>query len=101
MKTPRKFDDIVQHLRGFIEEHVCAPHEWYVGLATDAEENLFQYHKVDRQRDSWIYRMAENPEVAWSVQHYLLKLGCHGETRPKESAATMIYVYLKSDRNTP
>ena len=101
MKTKGKIGEIAFDLRGFIEEHARAPHQWYVGLAADAEEKLFKHHKVKRHRDSWIYRMADSPEVARTIQENFLKLGCDGEPRPDEPKASVVYVYLKSRETTP
>jgi len=89
------------HLRGFIEEHACAPHQWYVGLASDAEEKLFQHHKVNRHANSWIYRMADSPETARSVHEKFLRLGCDGEQHANELNATDVYIYLKSHKTSP
>ena len=101
MKTLREFSEIVLHLRSFINEHACASHQWYVGLASDAEEKLFQHHKVNRQANSWIYRMADSPEAARSVHENFLRLGCDGEQYPNELNATDVYIYLKSHKTKP
>ena len=93
--------DIITDLQGFIQRHSNTPQEWYVGLASDAEEMLFNHHKVHRHIDSWIYRMADSSEVARHAHDACLQWECDGEKYPNDFVGTFVYAYLKSVNTIP
>lgn len=88
--------DSMLQLHQFIENHGYNAKLWCVGIAVNAEEVLFVQHKVDRKRDSWIYRLADSSDTARAVYDSLIKLGCRGNPEQNEPRGTMVYVYLKS-----
>lgn len=61
--------------------------DWYVGIATNAEERLFQDHNVDKENGRWIYRDAQSETDARDTEQHLLnnysfKGGAGGGIRP-------------------
>ena len=93
--------DIITDLNCFFEQSGHPPVDWYVGIASDAERKLFNDHKVSRHLDSWIYRIADNSEIARSVQKDYLNLGCCGPMYPEDSKGIMVYAYLRSANTFP
>ena len=45
---------------------------WYVGIATNAKNRLFQDHKVDEKNGYWIYQEASSETDARDTETYLL-----------------------------
>lgn len=52
--------------------------QFYIGITEDVEERLFGYHRVQRTNHWWIYRFADNEEIAREVEKYYLNLGMRG-----------------------
>jgi hypothetical protein len=93
--------DIVIDINSFVEQCGGANHDWYVGVTADAEHKLFDGHKVNRQLDSWVYRIADNSDVARNVKKAYLALGFDGANDGAESTGIVVYAYLKSGDTTP
>lgn len=93
--------DIIIDFQGFMQQHGHKPAEWYVGIAADAEHHLFEHHKVNRTFDSWIYRVADNSEIARVVHETCLKWKCQGQSYPGDFRGVAVYAYLRSNNTRP
>ncbi|MHB0991812.1 MAG: hypothetical protein ACYC3O_01870 [Burkholderiales bacterium] len=71
--------------------------EWYVGVAEDAEQTLFESHGLDRDRDLWIYRPALTERATETVLRYFMDIlqtaGDFPDQIPPE--ATIVFAYRK------
>lgn len=45
---------------------------WYIGIATNPRERLFDNHCVDKDHGGWIHRVAFNETDARDTEAYLL-----------------------------
>ena len=88
--------DIVIDINSFVEQCGGAKYDWYVGVTADAEHQLFHGHKVNRLFDSWIYRVADNSEIARNVKKTYLTLGFDGDDDGEKLTGIVVYAFLKS-----
>ncbi len=51
---------------------------WYIGIAEDPRERLFNEHSVSEKEDIWIYRITSSSEIASNVEQHFLDLGMYG-----------------------
>ena len=61
-------DEILAHVR----QEGSLPSNWYVGIACQPTECLFNRHCVPAQNSWWIYRQAASSEDARVVEKFLL-----------------------------
>lgn len=45
---------------------------WYVGIAADPRDRLFNDHSVDEMNDNWIFRTATSSSVARKIERYFI-----------------------------
>ena len=75
---------------------------WYVGIAKDPRDRLFNGHGVQEKGDWWIYRQAESSDAARSVEsRFVNALGTAGGTGGGDPDSTFVYAYKKSAHTTP
>ena len=61
-------DEIVKH----ISENGGQYEDWYVGIAADPKDRLFNDHNVSEEDDLWIYCPARSSAVARKVEKYFI-----------------------------
>lgn len=92
-----KPEDVVkQEIKSYIDSRHRVYHDWYVGVAENAEERLFEDHGVQRVGDSWIYRKCFTEESARRVEDYFINLGCDGAPGGGNENSVFVYAYKKS-----
>lgn len=70
--------------------------EMYIGVTTDAQKRLFDYHQVDKDKDWWVYSKADDENTAKDVENRFLKLGMRGGfdvNRNSSGATYFVYCY--------
>lgn len=68
-------------------------HDWYVGVADNAQERLFKGHNVNKSKGAWLYRNTGSALTARGIEAIFVKKGCKcGDTR-KEHNPCSVYVY--------
>ena len=77
--------------------------DWYVGVADNPKEALFKKHKLDPDRDIWMYKQALSLAACKTVQRYFLDtLNTDGEPPANGTEDTdCVYLYKKSARTVP
>ena len=88
-------------IKAYIDKQGKPYQSWYVGIASDARERLFQGHNVSEKGDQWIYDQCPDDQGARSVEEALLKLGCDGDIGGGDESTTYIYAYFKSSNTIP
>ena len=64
--------------------------EWYVGVAADPGQRLFEGHNVSQEGGAWIYKDAGSESMAKIVEAIFHKKGCKGGQGGTDSSH---YVY--------
>ena len=67
--------------------------DFYVGVAKNAENRLFNEHLVLKKGQWWIYIPADSPETARKVEQHYLNLGMRGGNNATEKNAYKVYCY--------
>jgi hypothetical protein len=69
--------------------------DWYVGIAADPRDRLFNDHNVDEQNGFWIYEQATSASVARQVEKAYLDTGHDGGGGGGDEESTYVYAYVK------
>ncbi len=79
----------------YIQENGNNPSQWYVGIASDPEDRLFNDHNVPKIQHPFIYDNAQTEENARAVEKYLVdSLGTKGNPGGGDKSTTWVYAYL-------
>lgn len=95
-------EEIIREISTYMEEQGGFPNDWYVGIAEDAREALFNNHHVDWERGRWLFQPADSSCEAKGIEeHFLIIVGTDGGNSDGNGAARQVYAYRKSYRTTP
>lgn len=93
---------VLSYLNNKLRQHSDSVNsQWYVGIASDPKNRLFNDHSVDEDKDKWAYSAADCDNIARAVEKHFLDAGCDGGAGGGDSATKTVYVYLKSGRTNP
>lgn len=74
---------------------------WYVGIASDPKDRLFNEHNVD-ENSWWIYRQAESSQSARNVEELIIKTyHTDGGTGGGDHSTKYVYAYKKTSTTNP
>lgn len=77
--------------------------DWFVGVSAEPERALFDEHRVDRQRDPWIYKPALSGKATRTVLAYFRETlhtdGADCASAPAD--ATFVFMFRKGDETMP
>ena len=71
---------------------------WYVGIAENPRQRLFNDHNVSEVGDAWIFRETQDTNVARSIEDYFVDLGTDGGSGGGSLATRFIYAYKKTNK---
>ena len=95
-------DKIKSDVEAYIQQGGGGHSAWYVGIAKDPRDRLFNGHGVQEKGDWWIFRQAESSGAARSVEsHFVNALGTDGGTGGGLPDSTFVYAYKKTAHTTP
>jgi hypothetical protein len=90
-------ETVKQEIKEHIKSRGGAYSDWYVGIAADASQRLFNDHNVDRKKDYWIYRECESSGAAREVEEYFTNtLGTDGGPGGGDQSTRSVYAYKKT-----
>lgn len=88
---------IISEFKEYMNDHGGAATSWYVGVATDPEDRLFNEHSVQRNGDAWIYDEAYSAEAAASIEKYFIEIvGTDGSGGGWTGTSDWVYLYRKA-----
>ncbi len=91
-------EQIKSEIKSFINTNGGAYSDWYVGI-TEVPKRRLKEHGVT---DAWIYRQANNVEVARKIEKYFVEiLGTDGGTGGGDEDAVYVYAYKKKRHTIP
>lgn len=70
--------------------------DWYVGIAADRRERLFNGHRVKEQGDAWIYRRCRSCAEARAIEAHFLNSGMDGGPGGGDDTTRSVYAYRKT-----
>ncbi|MCH7903982.1 MAG: hypothetical protein IH944_05370 [Armatimonadetes bacterium] len=87
---------IAQEIVKYVEARDSRYARWYVGIARDSADRLFNQHDVSENNGWWIRRQAGSAAAARDIEQYLLRLGFDGGTGGGDHSTTNVYAYYKT-----
>ncbi len=89
--------EIISEIKSYIAECGGSYSGWYVGIASDPKQRLFNDHNVDEKNSSWIYHETENSSSARDIEDYFVNtLGTDGGTGGGDYSSRYVYAYKKT-----
>jgi hypothetical protein len=92
---------VYNEIEAHIKKQGGAYSDWYIGIASDWENRLFNEHQVPRKDYWFITRQCQNNQAARNVEEALLKLGCDGGGGGGDDKTVYVYAYLKGTMTNP
>jgi hypothetical protein len=93
----------VETVKREINEHIQnrggAYSDWYVGIASDPRDRLFNDHNVSKENGHWVFRECENADDARDVEYYFVyTLRTDGGPGGGDNTTKYVYAYRKTSR---
>lgn len=94
---------IKYEILAYIKEFGGNFHEWYIGIAADPKQQMFEHHGVNQTDDIWLYKQALTFTACKTVQQYFLQTqSIDGEpVITGDEDTDCVYLYKKSTRTKP
>ena len=67
-------DKIIADIENYIQDNGANFANWYVGIAADPRDRLFDDHGVREHGDLWIFRLATSSAIAREVEDYFIDI---------------------------
>lgn len=94
-------ETIITEIKAFMAKWGGRCTDWYIGIASDPRQRLFNNHNVNEKSDGWIYREAFNSDSARQVETYFIDtLKTSGDTGGGDSTTKFVYAYKKATHTT-
>jgi hypothetical protein len=74
--------------------------EWYVGVAADPRDRLFNGHAVNEQTDKWIYDWCSTSAEAREIEQYFIGQGTQGGPGGGDTTTRSVYAYKVASHTT-
>ena len=88
-----KQQEIINAFNAYIHKRGASYSQWYVGVAADPRERLFNDHRVNEQTDSWIYDACSSSNEARAVEQHFIAQGTRGGPGGGDASTKSIYAY--------
>ncbi len=90
-------DQIVDEFLVYMHQHGGQWRDWYVGVASDPKDRLFNNHNVVEQGGVWIHSGNTGTEtVARADERHFLDQGCDGGPGGGSYLTKFVYAYKKT-----
>lgn len=85
---------IARAFEDYIRNNDSDYRNWYVGIASEPRERLFNDHNVDEQKGQWLYSEATSADAARVVERYFVNVkGTKGGSGEGDSNSCYVYAY--------
>ena len=94
---------IKHEILAYIKEFGGEFGDYYVGVSADPMDALLTMHKIDKDKDPWLYKQALTHRAARTVQSYFLERLKADGTPVMDGDETIdcVYIYKKSAGTNP
>ena len=92
------YKTVIKRIESYMSKFEGGYSNWYVGITSDLDEELFEKHKVD-EKGIWISFGADTEEVAGKVQKYFLDKKTDGILKDSQIDSRIVYAYKKNTKN--
>lgn len=91
----------IADFNNYIRQHGGAYSQWYVGVASEPRDRLFNDHNVQEHSGAWIYDNCGTDTAARQVEQYFLRLGCKGGPGGGDYNTKYAYAYKITFNTNP
>lgn len=89
---------IIKEIDEYIQKEGSPYGRWYVGIASDPQNRLFQDHNVSKENGWWIYQKASSDTDARAIEKFFLEQkGTQGGPGGGDSSTCFVYAYRITD----
>ena len=93
-------EKIKQAIKNHMRKYGGSYLDWYVGITSDPENQLFDEHKVNKSKNFWFFIQTDE-ETAENIGRYFVNyLGTDGKSNGTEHPSH-VYIYKKTWRTKP
>lgn len=99
---PKSEDQIKIIIKNYIDKNGGSYISWYVGIAENPKERLFDDHGVDEHIVPWIHEPATDASTARRIESYFINvIGTSGGTGGGTDKTKSVYAYRKTSSTKP
>jgi len=88
-----KQQEIIKAFNEYIRARGTSYGAWYVGVAADARERLFNDHAVNERTDAWIYDTCSSSKEAREVEQHFIAQGTREGPGGGDASTKSVYAY--------
>ena len=92
---------IIQEIKDYVRKCGGSSSSWYIGIAEDPENRLFNEHNVSKGNGNWIYQPTSSSATARGIERYFLDLGMDGGSGGGDYLSKTVYSYKKTYSTNP
>ena len=86
--------DIITAIDAYMRKFQYKNSDWYVGIAADPRDRLFNGHTVDEENGIWIFEPATSDSVARDVEQAYLDTGHDGGAGGGDEGSIYVYAFV-------
>jgi hypothetical protein len=90
--TPKQ-EQIINAFNAYIGAPSALYSEWYVGVAVDPRDRLFNGHAIREQTDAWIHDTCSSSREAREIEQYFIGRGMRGGPGGGDATTRSVYAY--------
>jgi len=90
--------EIISAFNVYMGARSTSYNEWYVGVAADPRQRLFNDHAVSEHADAWIYDSCSSTREAREIEHYFITQGTRGGPGGGDADTKSVYAYKITSR---
>jgi len=89
---------VIADIKSYVANNGGDYSQWYVGIATDPKQRLFNDHAV-KEKSAWIYHRCAGADIARAIEKFFLTQGMQGGSGGGDDNSEYVYAY-KIGRHT-
>jgi hypothetical protein len=87
--------EIITAIDTYMQKFNYKNSDWYVGIASDPKDRLFNGHNVNENNGTWIYEQALSDSVAREIEKIYINTGHDGGDGGGNYESMYVYAYVK------
>ena len=88
--------NIIQEIEDYVNKCGGSFSSWYIGIAEDPRDRLFNEHNVNERNGNWIFWPTSSSATARNIERYFLDLGMDGGSGGGDHLSKAVYCYKKT-----
>ena len=89
-------NQVIAEIDAYMQKFNYTNSNWYVGIAADPRDRLFNDHNVDEENGIWIYREALSTYDAREIERAYLATGHDGGPGGGDDNSVFVYAFVKA-----